>query len=141
MGCGITYRLSLTAIDDLKDPRLEKYLIIQNGKQVIDMNIGLSFSEEIGAISKEQQAIKNNLQKRKYCYVATIIYKDINAPEVIKLRNWRDNVLCNNVFGKLIIKIYYSTGKYLAICINKSLVLKVIIKYFLDKFINKLNIR
>lgn len=51
------------------------------------MNIGLSFSEEIGAISKEQQAIKNNLQKRKYCYVATIIYKDINAPEVIKLRN------------------------------------------------------
>jgi hypothetical protein len=53
------YRLSLTAIDDLEDYRLEKYLIIENGKKVIDMHITLSFEEEQEAFSKEVEKLQN----------------------------------------------------------------------------------
>lgn len=137
------YRLSLTAIENLEDPRLKKYLTNENGKQVINMHFDIPFDEELKAISRETQFVTRELQKfnkakGKRCYIATVVYKDANAPEVMKLRQWRDNVLCNNIFGKLIIEIYYFSGKYFANWINKFPVLKRIIKYFLDLIISKL---
>lgn len=137
------YRLSLTEIEDLEDPRLEKYLTIENGKKVVDMHLTLSFDEEQKAFTRETEKLKrenkkNNTKKGKNCFIATTVYENIDAPEIMKLRKWRDNVLCNSVFGKLIIEIYYFSGKYFANWINKFPFLKRIIKYFLDLFISKL---
>ena len=42
------------------------------------------------------------------CFVATTVYGDINAPEVNTLRDFRDNVLMKNTFGKAFVNFYYS---------------------------------
>jgi HJR/Mrr/RecB family endonuclease len=136
------FRLSLTEIEDIENPKLKKYLTIKNGKKVIDMNLALSFEEEQKTFNIETEKLskklsKNNTAKGKNCFIATAVYENIDASEVMKLREWRDNVLSNNLFGKLVINFYYLIGKYLAKFVYKSVILKKVIKYFLDKFINK----
>jgi len=51
----------------------------------------------------------NDLDKLKMqsCFVATAVYGNINAPEVETLREFRDNVLAQNAFGRKIIDLYY----------------------------------
>jgi len=43
----------------------------------------------------------------KGCYIATAVYKDHNAPEVLTLRNYRDTVLMNCLAGRLFVRLYY----------------------------------
>jgi len=128
-------------INNPEDPRLEKFF--KNGKQCVKLDSIISIDEEMKIYLRELEKVRRELPKfnkakGKRCYVATVVYKDANAPEVMKLRQWRDDVLCNNIFGKLIIEIYYFSGKYFANWINKFPVLKRIIKYFLNLIISKL---
>ena len=128
-------------VNNPEDPRLEKFF--KNGKQYVKLDTTISPGDTMEIYLRELEKVKRELTRsnkvrEKRCYVATVVYKDSNAPEVMKLRQWRDDVLCNNVFGKLIIEIYYFSGKYFANWINKFPFLKRIIKYFLDLFISKL---
>ena len=45
---------------------------------------------------------------RKWCFVATAVYGDINAPEVQVLRDFRDHVLMENGLGRKVVNLYYS---------------------------------
>ena len=58
-------------------------------------------------------------RENKNCFVATACYGDINAPEVNALREWRDDILANHIFGRVFIRLYYRHGPYLAAWINK----------------------
>ena len=51
---------------------------------------------------------------RSNCFVATACYGDENAPDVITLKNFRDNFLIKFYAGKKIISAYYLFGPYLA---------------------------
>lgn len=44
------------------------------------------------------------------CYVATCVYGSYDCPEVWTLRRFRDNILAENVFGRLFIKFYYAVS-------------------------------
>ena len=44
------------------------------------------------------------------CYIATMVYGSYEAPEVIALRQFRDQKLIKNPVGKLFVKIYYQTS-------------------------------
>lgn len=48
------------------------------------------------------------------CFVATIAFDSSEAEEVCCLRDFRDNVLCNFVFGRRFINWYYRNGPMLA---------------------------
>jgi tetratricopeptide (TPR) repeat protein len=48
------------------------------------------------------------------CFIATAIYGDYDAPEVMELRKFRDNILKKSWFGRSLIKIYYSKSPALA---------------------------
>ncbi|MFL5729738.1 MAG: CFI-box-CTERM domain-containing protein [Cytophagaceae bacterium] len=41
------------------------------------------------------------------CYIATMVYGDCDAPEVLVLRRFRDEVLSRTVAGRLFIQTYY----------------------------------
>ena len=41
------------------------------------------------------------------CYIATMVYGDYNHPQVIVLRQFRDNVLRNSCLGRCFIAFYY----------------------------------
>ncbi len=50
-----------------------------------------------------------SLQNKKLdCFIATVVYGDINAPEVQVLRDFRDNVLEESRIGRTAINLYYS---------------------------------
>ena len=46
------------------------------------------------------------------CYIATMTYGDYNAPEVLVLRNFRDDILLESSFGKLFVRSYYRYSPY-----------------------------
>jgi len=48
------------------------------------------------------------LSSKRGCYIATLVYNSYDAPEVIVLRNFRDEKLDRFVIGRILIKVYYS---------------------------------
>lgn len=52
-------------------------------------------------------AIKKNAEPHSACYIATMTYGDYNHPNVVFLRQYRDERLLTNPFGKLFVKAYY----------------------------------
>lgn len=71
------------------------------------------------------------------CYIATFVYGDYDAQEVLTLRQFRDERLLTNFFGKLFVKVYYRTSPFLIKHFGSKL-FKSISKKVLDSFIKKL---
>ncbi len=49
------------------------------------------------------------------CFVATVVYGDFDAPEVLALRYFRDRYLLRSVVGRAFVKAYYAWGSNMAI--------------------------
>lgn len=74
----------------------------------------------------------------KQCYIATLVYQDIEHPRVVLLRNYRDTVLVNTIFGKQFIKFYYATSPRLVAILKPYSLPQRIIKKILNILTNKL---
>lgn len=80
---------------------------------------------------------KHNVQasQTEGCYIATAVYGNYDAPEVLILRTFRDTVLKRTKLGRLFIKIYYAISPQLACklknypCINNK------VKLILDRVV------
>lgn len=56
----------------------------------------------------------SKVKNKSGCFVATTVYGDSNAPEVVKLRNFRNEVLYKTILGNCAITIYFLFGSLLA---------------------------
>jgi hypothetical protein len=101
-----TYRL---------EPKVRERL--DTNRQILRRNIGL-------------RAAQNN---KSSCYVATCVYGDSMAPEVIALRRFRDLCLQNLWLGRVFIDIYYRIGPLLANHLGKYPRLQMPVRWFLDR--------
>jgi hypothetical protein len=63
-----------------------------------------------------------------YCYIATVAFDSPEAPEVILLKNYRDQILLKNPFGRIFVDLYYLLSPPLSKIISKSDTLKNIVK-------------
>lgn len=81
-----------------------------------------------------------NAKKRSTegCYIATAVYGGYDKPEVLILRQYRDNVLKRTLAGKLFIKIYYTLSPPLARKLKGNNWINRKIKGLLDSFVRKL---
>jgi hypothetical protein len=73
------------------------------------------------------------------CYIATMVYGSYDAPEVMVLRRFRDNVLSKYTVGKIFINVYY---KYSPIFVEKfrhSQRVNKCIKVILDRLVKSLS--
>ncbi len=95
----------------------------------------------ISSTDKYKDAIENILKKilepkteeKKGCYIATVCYNDIDAPQVEDFRRYRDNVLSKQLGGKLLIKFYYSVSPKISCYLkDKPRINHFIKKYLLD---------
>ncbi len=77
--------------------------------------------------------------RSKNCYVATLVYEDIDHPKVQILRNFRDKKMSSNFFGKIFIIIYYKYSPILVKKLRYQFGIQKIVKYFLDIFIKKIS--
>ena len=71
------------------------------------------------------------------CYIATMAYGDYNHPQVMILREFRDETLSNTFFGRSFINLYYSTSPHLVKLLKNQKYINKIIRNLLDQFINK----
>jgi len=103
-----------------------------------DVNIqGIFRSLEENNIILDLTEIKSN--PSPLCFIATACYENYDAPEVIVLRKYRDEILLQSFYGKIFVNIYYKISPFIAIRISKSKFIKDIIKkYLLDRIVIKL---
>ena len=73
------------------------------------------------------------------CFVATACYGNCNAPEVLVLRQFRDEKLRKTFYGNIFIKVYYFVSPFFARLISRSLLLKNFIRcFFLEPIVIRL---
>lgn len=81
--------------------------------------------------------LKQSLQPKSGCYIATMTYGNYDHPQVLHLRKFRDQYLQTTSFGRLFIKFYYATSpKLVDLCKDNKIFIKVS-RIFLDTFVNK----
>lgn len=86
------------------------------------------------AAQEEQEAAAS----KKGCFIATAVYGDYCAPEVMVLRGFRDNTLQNTSLGRLFIKCYYAVSPPFAEWLKEHRSVSRFIKRLLDAFVTKL---
>jgi hypothetical protein len=74
-----------------------------------------------------------------FCYVATMVYGDYDAPEVKVLRNFRDNVLDKSAAGRLFIRVYYKYSPWFVERFRHSPAINGFIKGILDRVVRRLS--
>jgi hypothetical protein len=72
------------------------------------------------------------------CYIATAVYGDYDAPEVLVLRKFRDQVLKKYILGRTFIKIYYTVSPPLARKLRNQKSINSGVKRVLDQIVKKL---
>ncbi len=79
------------------------------------------------------------LPAKKGCFIATAVYESEYSEEVVILRNFRDEILMSNVFGRLFIKLYYSLSPSVAkVIANNSKLKKNVKKYVTNPIVKRI---
>jgi len=92
-------------------------------KFLLNKTISISLSEEAVVKSESSGA----------CFIATSVYGSYSAPEVVILRQFRDNQLLPHPFGRAFVNKYYKFSPSLSILLNKHKFLKKLIHTFIMK--------
>ncbi|WP_158768868.1 cold-shock protein [Paraglaciecola sp. L1A13] len=71
------------------------------------------------------------------CFIATSVYGDFDAPEVLFYRHYRDTVLKTKFLGRVFIKVYYFISPSIVTLLEKSPYLTRFIKNKLDASVRK----
>ena len=107
-------------------------------------HIQLFESLSVFAMDSETRSRYNtnkNILKRNYsqssggCYIATMAYGDYNHPNVLELRNFRDNYLQKSIIGKMFIKFYYKYSPTAVELLKNKKTVNLLIRSILDKFV------
>lgn len=70
------------------------------------------------------------------CYIATAVYGSYYHPHTYVLRQYRDNVLSQSIFGRAFIKVYYKISPGLVRRFGKYRALSEFTRHHLDKFVD-----
>jgi hypothetical protein len=115
-------RIKVISLENSKNLRLKKF-ILGYGYLIDDWLNGENGSR---AILKE---VKKN---DDYCYIATMVYGDYNHPNVIHLRNYRDDILKNYELGRIFIKYYYKYSPVFIKKIKNNILINNLLKILID---------
>ena len=105
----------------------------------------MDMSAETRKHLKENQSIlewNSQMSKSRQssgCFIATAVYGNINAPEVVTLRNFRDTHLAHYTMGRLLIYFYYQVSPWIAKQINRIPQIKPFIRIILDHVVKRVN--
>ncbi|SDM29182.1 hypothetical protein SAMN05421813_10927 [Daejeonella rubra] len=105
----------------------------------------LKMSSRAKELLEETKNISATAHKRlngsKGCFIATYVYGDFDAPEVVLLRKFRDEELDKSILGRTFIQIYYYLSPKLIRVLGSSRTFKRISKIITEALIKTLNER
>lgn len=82
---------------------------VKNALSLIDLinTLDSTYDFKVNRLAPNKATLENMLPKSG-CYIATMAYGDYDHPQVMILREFRDDVLGKTVLGKWFIKTYYN---------------------------------
>jgi hypothetical protein len=96
-------------------------------------------STNITTIVGIDNQIKEAMKKgSSACYIATMAYGNYEHPQVLTLREYRDNKLSRSILGRVFIKAYYAISPYIVIALKNRHGINRLIRYGLNIFIRNL---
>lgn len=114
-------------IDSLNKKPQEELVFLQQSQTI---------SSIVAAISFNQLSNAQSSSGKGGCYIATMAYGNYEHPQVIVLRNFRDNTLSKSNFGLWFISKYYFYSPKLVQHLKDKKFINKIIKKALDIFIH-----
>jgi hypothetical protein len=75
------------------------------------------------------------------CYIATAVYGSLDAPEVLALRSFRDEVLMKSPLGQTFVSVYYEHSPYYAEKLKDHRYINHCVKLVLDKIVELVEAR
>lgn len=97
-----------------------------------------NMSEEDRVRRKEKIKKLKSVQTQEGCYIATAVYGDYDAAEVLVLRTFRDNVLKKTFAGRTFIKVYYAISPTFSKKLRHHSFINKIVKNLLDRWVHYL---
>lgn len=85
--------------------------------------------------------IKNAVEDRPRCFIATSAFENENSAEVLELRIFRDFTLENSFFGRLFVQVYYKLSPPIACLLDQHNWLKPYVRHFLRLMIKRVSRR
>lgn len=104
----------------------ETYLYVADTCNNAIRKIEISTGKVTTIVGSATKDVINN--PKKSCFIATAVYGSDLAPEVIVLRNFRDQMLIRYLLGRWFVTTYYAVSPPLAVLIKRTWVLKSIVK-------------
>ena len=117
---------------DTRTHLLKNLGIIENNKRINDSN---RLNEHMRRISNTQ----NNYTSGG-CYIATMVYGDYEHPQVLVLREFRDNFLAHYLLGRVFIRFYYKYSPSWVEALEHNKMINKSIKKALNALIKIINI-
>lgn len=78
----------------------------------------------------------NTADEADYCYIATAVYGDAFAPEVMVLRQFRDNFLMKSTLGRQFVSVYYAYSPDFVAWMEDKPRLQSLIRWWLNLFVS-----
>lgn len=121
-------------------PSIDEHVInAMNAIGELDMNWEMRkrYNEQKQSLHNLHKAVqKRSRSSGGGCFIATMAYGDYDHPQVMILRQFRDNVLNKSMLGKWFIKNYYHYSLKLVEKLKNKKALNSIIREILNQFIN-----
>ncbi len=131
-----TLNNAVTAINEIGSLDMVSELRTRyNTNKVAIGNISSQLNQVVNQISN---ASRSSSSSSSGCYIATMVYGSYEHPQVLVLRQFRDNTLATNYLGKTFIKIYYALSPKFVEMFKNSKKTNKLIKSILDKIISKI---
>ena len=93
----------------------------------------------ITSIVSSDVQIKAAIEKRSSgCYIATMVYGSYEHPQVLILREYRDQKLSRSTLGRAFIKSYYAASPYFVVALKNHHRINKLIRSILNVFIRSL---
>lgn len=100
------------------------------------------YNEENRRTQYHMDNINKLLSKKhesKSCYIATLVYEDVEHPKVNLLREYRDRYLLQNKVGFVLVLIYYRFSPFVVKMLENRRLVNKVIKCFLNVLIAVFN--
>lgn len=97
----------------------------------------LDFISQVNSGAYDKQTSRG----KSGCYIASAVYGSYTCPEVVALRRYRDDYLSNTLFGRAFIRVYYALSPFFAKRIRSDSWCGRKIRAFLDRRVEKLNLK
>jgi len=96
-------------------------------------------TERVRFTDPDGEPIKPQFLQNEGCYIATAVYGSYDAPQVRVLRQYRDNVLRQSVWGRAFIQVYYFFSPSAAHWLKNTRYLNAAVRHLLDGWVTRLH--